>query len=293
MSRLRPAVALAALVVVAAVLPAVPQLLRPGLPGLVDATGLSGAGLLAGDADPPQVVRLAAGGAERAYLWAPARRVPRLGDPGLLVVLPAANRTVQQTYSQLGLDAFRDHGLAVAVASALEGWNAGSCCGEASRRAVDDVTALQVVADDAARRAGADRDRVALLGYSTGGFMVYRLLCEGSLEVRAAVEVAGSLATSCRERRDVPPTLALHGSEDLTVPLAASDEVVPVLGVVPLAVRVAVSRLSLAAGCDPDGGTGDCPVRLDEVAGAGHRWEDLQPTERIAAFLADEIPGVR
>ncbi|MDP3711084.1 MAG: hypothetical protein Q8R60_01200 [Mycobacteriales bacterium] len=291
MSRLRPAVALAGLVVVAAVLPAVPQLLRPGLPGLTDATGLSGAGLLAGDADPPQVVRLAVGGAQRAYLYAPARRVPRLGDPGLLVVLPAANRTVQQTYSQLGLDAFRDHGLAVAVASALEGWNAGTCCGEAARDGVDDVAALRVVTDDAARRAGADRDRVALLGYSTGGFMVYRLLCEGSLDVRAAVEVAGSLATSCRERRDVPPTLAVHGSDDDTVPLGPSDEVVPVLGVVPLSVREAVSRLSTAAGCAPD--PDDCPVRLDEVADAGHRWEDLQPTGRIAAFLADAVPGVR
>lgn len=289
MPRLRPAVALAALVVVAAVAPAVPQLLRPGLPGLTDATGLSGAGLLEGDTGPPRVVRLEAGGSERAYLLAGARRVPRRGEPGLLLVLPAANRTVQQTYDQLGLDVYRDHGLAVAVASAREGWNAGTCCGDAAAGDVDDVTALQVVTDDAARRSGADRDRVGLLGYSTGGFMVYRLLCEGSLQVRAAVEVAGSLATSCRGRRVVPPLLALHGSDDQTVPLGPSDEVVPVLGVVPLAVREAVARLSAAAGCDGGG----CPVRLEEVPGVGHRWEDLQPTARIAAFLAEEVPGVR
>lgn len=289
MLRLRPALALAALVVVAAVLPAVPQLLRPGLPGLEDATGLSGAGLLPGDASPPEVVRLRAGGEERAYLLAPARRVPRRGGPGLLVVLPAANRTVVQTYDQLGLDAWRDHGLAVAVASALNGWNAGTCCGAAATREVDDVGALQVITDHAARRAGADRDRVALLGYSTGGFMVYRLLCEGGLEVRAAVEVAGSLATSCRVPRDLPPTLALHGSADGTVPLGPSDHVVDVLGVVPLAVRDAVQRLAAAGGCRD---SLDCPVRLEEVEGAGHRWEDLRPQGRIADFLADVVPGV-
>lgn len=291
MARLRPAIVLGVVVVLAALLPAVPALLAPGLPGLQDATGLNGKGLVAREAVPTRVVRLDAGGRPRAYLLAEARRAERGSDPGLLLVLPAANRTVAQTYEQLGLDAWRDHGLAVAVASPLDNWNAGTCCGDAASRGVDDVAALAAITTDAVRRSGADRRRVAVLGYSTGALMVYRLLCEGALSLRAAVEVAGTLATSCDERRDLPAVLALHGQEDATVPLAGSAAVVPILGVAPMSVRAAVGQLSAAGGCVAGGA--DCPVRLVEVPGAGHRWEDLQPLPTIATFLADNVPGVR
>lgn len=292
MARLRPAIVLGVVVVLAALLPAVPALLAPGLPGLKDPTGLTGKGLVAREAVPTRVVRLEADGRPRAYLLAEARRAERGSDPGLLLVLPAANRTVAQTYEQLGLDAWRDHGLAVAVASPLDNWNAGTCCGDAAAQGVDDVAALAAITTDAVRRSGADRRRVAVLGYSTGALMVYRLLCEGALPVRAAVEVAGTLATSCDERRDMPPVLALHGQDDATVPLAGSTAVVPILGIAPMSVRVAVGQLSTVAGCAA-GEADDCPVRLVEVPGAGHRWEDLQPLPTIATFLADNVPGVR
>jgi poly(3-hydroxybutyrate) depolymerase len=287
--RLRPALALVVVVVAAALAPALPDLLRGGLPAVRDETGLSGQGLRRAAGGPPEVVRLEAAGERRGYLLARARRVERGAQPGLLLVLPAANRTVRETFEQLGLDALRDHGLAVAVAAPLGGWNAGSCCGRGPERGTDDVTALAVVADDAAARAGARRDRTAVLGYSTGGFMVYRLLCEGGLDVRAAVEVAGSLATDCAPTGRTPPLLAVHGTRDATVPLVPTAQVVPVLGAVPRGVRDAVAELRGAGGC----GSRGCPVELVEVDGAGHRWEDLRPLSRIAGFLAEHVPGVR
>jgi poly(3-hydroxybutyrate) depolymerase len=289
MARPRTALALATLLAVAALVPAIPELLERRSAAPADATGLTGRGLVDASGGEPEVVRLQVGTRSRAYLLARARRVQAGAGPALLVVLPASNRTVQETFGQLGLDALRDHGLTVAVASALDGWNAGTCCGGAATAGVDDVGAVRAAVEDATRRAGTDPARVALLGYSTGGFMVYRLLCEGALQVRAAVEVAGSLATACREPRRLPPVLALHGTEDATVPLGPSTAPVTILGTVPLGVREAVRRLSLAGGCTPT----SCPVRLVEVPGAGHRWEDLDAVRRVAEFLSSVVPGVR
>jgi poly(3-hydroxybutyrate) depolymerase len=287
--RLRPpalVAVLAAGLLLAVVAPSLPELVRPGLPPVSDGTGLSGAGLRAADSGDPEVVRLAVDGRERAYLLAPARRVEAGARPGLLLALPAVNRTVRDTYEALGLDAWRDHGLTVVVASALDGWNAGACCGGSADAGVDDVGALAAVTRDAAERTEVDLGRTAVLGYSTGGFMVYRLVCEGGLPLRAAVEVAGSLAVPCRPQGPTPPLLAVHGSLDRTVPLEASSAPVPVLGTTPLGVREAVRRVRAAC-------PGGCPVELVELAGAGHRWEDLRPQARVAAFLAATVPGVR
>lgn len=282
------------------------------LPPVQDATGLTAAGLVAApdvvlpDAAADGTARLAAG--DRTYLLAPARRVAPGRQPGLLLVLPAANTTLRTEYDRYGLDAFRDHGLGIAVVGTYAAsWNAGACCGGAQRDGVDDVAAVTAVRDDALRRIGGDSSQVAVLGHSVGALMGWRLACTPRFGAAAVVAVSGTLVSDCGPLQDPAAFLGLNGAADATVPLEGDRQVVPILGIAPPPVRGSLERLAEAGGCGPaevreagrvtvvrhDGCTGGATVQLQVVAGTGHPWAGLDATRRTAAFLAEQLPGVR
>lgn len=280
----------------------------PALPAVQDPTGLDAAGLVAApavplpDTGPDGTARLRAG--DRTYLLAPARRVAPGARPGLLLVLPAANTTLRTEYDRYDLDALRDHGLAVAVVGTYRAsWNAGACCGGAQRDGVDDVAAVTAVRDDALRRIGGDPEQVAVLGHSVGALMAWRLACTPGFAAAAVVAVSGTLVSDCGPLADPAAFLALNGQQDATVPFRGSDRVVPLLGIAPPPVTASVALLARAAGCTATRTNGDvvehagCDagsvVRLHAAAGTGHPWAGLDATRRSAAFLAEQLPGVR
>lgn len=282
------------------------------LPPVQDATGLTAAGLVAAadvalpDAAADGTARLSAD--DRTYLLAPARRVAPGRQPGLLLVLPAANTTLRTEYDRYALDALRDHGVAVAVVGTYAAsWNAGACCGGAQRDGVDDVAAVTAVRDDALRRIAGDPAQVAVLGHSVGALMGWRLACTPGFGAAAVVAVSGTLVSDCGPLQDTPAFLGLNGAADTTVPLEGDRRVVPILGIGPPPVRGSLGRLAEAGGCGPaevreagrvtvvrhDGCTGGASVQLQVVAGTGHPWAGLDATRRAAAFLAESLPGVR
>ena len=59
-------------------------------------------------------------------------------------------------------------------------WNAGSCCGAAVTRKIDDVAFLVALVDDIAKKVPIDRGRVFAVGHSNGAMMAFRLGCEAS-----------------------------------------------------------------------------------------------------------------
>ncbi len=278
---------------------------RSLLPPVQDATGLAGDRLLAARAvrlpgtEADGTARLEAAG--RTYLLGPARRVAPGLTPALVLVLPAANTTLREEYDRYSLDALRDHGVTVAVVGTYAAsWNAGACCGKAEADGVDDVAVVAGVRDDVVRRTGADPLRVAALGHSVGALMAWRLACTPELGLAAAVAVAGTRVHPCPDPlARIPHVLALHGSDDASVPLAGSDRVVPLLGIAPPAVARTTAEAAAAAGCTRAGElawtrcAGGGSVRLTVLPGRGHAWEDLGATPRVAAFLAEVLPGVR
>ena len=287
---------------------------RPAeLPPVSDATGLSGARLVAtaparlpgAAADGTARFSVLSSGGDRPYLLAPARRTAPRADPALLVVLPAANRTLREEYDRYGLDALRDHGLTVLVAGTYAAsWNAGGgCCGRPASDGVDDVAALLAMRTDAARRTRVDAARTGVVGHSVGGLMAWRLACTPSFRAQAVVAVSGTLTAGCPALPAVPAFLAVHGAQDATVPVDGSRTRSRLLGVAPPSVRDSLAELAAAAGCTGrtgSGGTtthsgcrGGGSVRLTVVPGAGHPWEALDATRRTAAFLADALSGVR
>ncbi|HEV8303673.1 MAG TPA: PHB depolymerase family esterase [Gemmatimonadales bacterium] len=96
----------------------------------------------------------------------------------------------------------------------LHTWNAGSCCGYAHDRNVDDVGFVRALLDDLARRTPVDARRVYATGLSNGGMMAYRLAAEAGDRIAAVAPVAGGLVVdSIRSPRPVP-VLHIHSVDD-------------------------------------------------------------------------------
>ncbi len=96
-------------------------------------------------------------------------------------------------------------------------WNAGSCCGYAVRRKVDDVGFTAAMIDDLARNYGIDEDRVYATGMSNGGMLAYRLACELSDRIAAIAVVSGDLGVDGPQPGRPVPVLHIHGMKDPNV----------------------------------------------------------------------------
>lgn len=104
-----------------------------------------------------------------------------------------------------------------------ESWNAGGCCGSAARSDIDDVGYL---ARTITRLRAAGAQEVALVGYSNGGMLAYRLACERPGLVDAVAVINGTVTTASCEGEF--QALHLAGEIDPAVPVQGAD-VVPYL----------------------------------------------------------------
>lgn len=141
----------------------------------------------------------------------------------LLVVLHGFGSDAARVDALLGL---RDEALARGVLYALpegtEGpdgrrfWNATDACCGIDRADVDDSSYLAQVIRTLAATYAVDPDRVAVVGYSNGGFMAYRTACEHAELVSVVVSLAGAMPAddgACRPSRAVTVVQA-HGADD-------------------------------------------------------------------------------
>ena len=97
-------------------------------------------------------------------------------------------------------------------------WNAGECCGYASRNNIDDVGFIGALLDTLAGHFSVDTSRIYATGMSNGGFMAYRLACELSHRIAAIAPVAASMnLDECWPERAVP-IIAFHSFRDENVP---------------------------------------------------------------------------
>lgn len=107
----------------------------------------------------------------------------------------------------------RDGDLLAYPEGVRESFNAGLCCGDAVTYRVDDVGFLSdVVSDLRARGAG----RIAVVGFSNGAMMAYRLACARPDLVDTVGVMSGTLEIP---HCDGPiRALHLHGAKDTSVP---------------------------------------------------------------------------
>ena len=139
-------------------------------------------------------------------------------------------------------------------------WNATPQCCDFALQQIDDVSYLSVLVAEA--RNHAEFDRLYLIGYSNGGYMSYRLACEGLTGLTAIVSLAGSSFVDAEQCLYGSPisVLQIHGDADMLVPYASGDARPP--GAVEL-----VTRWAERAGCDADAVVELDPIDLDGLVG--------------------------
>ncbi len=114
-----------------------------------------------------------------------------------------------------------------------EGWeasfNAGECCGPAAEQGVDDVSFLDDVIDATASLYPVDRDRVFMSGFSNGGMVTYRYLCEHADRLAGAASITGTNVDGCAPSAPVS-FLQISGRIDEVVPPDGGPSVTPGIG---------------------------------------------------------------
>ena len=213
-------------------------------------------------------------------------------DPARPLPLVIALHGVRQRPAALASDSrltsyARTHGFVVAYGGGTAGvWNAGRCC---QNDVADDVHYLTEVVADVERHTAIDRRRIYLVGFSNGGMMALRALCERPDVFAAAGVMSGALMTDCAPAtgiRRIPLRIRqLHGLGDTTVPpQGGSSRIVPEL-VPPLDKEAA----ALPAGSQLD---------LTLIPGLGHQWatpenSPFDATDQIWQFLRGKALAYR
>ncbi|MXY85197.1 MAG: hypothetical protein F4Y95_01560 [Chloroflexi bacterium] len=125
-------------------------------------------------------------------------------------------------------------------------WNATDGCCNFTGSEVDDFAWLNQLVAEA--REIVDLSGVYVVGYSNGGFMAYRLACDGLDGLVAIVSLAGSSFGDPERCEGAGPVsvLQIHGSDDLDIPYVGTLEYE---GGYPGAVEL-INRWAVRAGCD-------------------------------------------
>ena len=248
-------------------------------------------------------VTVEVGGQERSYLLQPALGLEAGESSALVVVLHQEGGTPAGVAAETALSALREQGATLAYPAGVDqSWDAGACCGMLKDKGVDDVGFLEAVFADAAEQAPVDRARTALVGYSSGGMLAYRYVCERPGTLAAAVVVSGSLESHCGDGISTPDVLALHGKADGTIGFDR-PKFIKALGLAPRPVVSTLNVLTRVAGCTSAPRTtqqdvtevrhwegcrgGDVEAQL--VDGAGHGWAKLDASRRTSEFLLTHL----
>ena len=127
-------------------------------------------------------------------------------------------------------------------------WNATDGCCNFTGSEVDDFAWLNQLVAEA--REIVDLSGVYVVGYSNGGFMAYRLACDGLDGLVAIVSLAGSSFGDPERCEGAEPVsvLQIHGSDDLDIPYVGTLEYE---GGYPGAVEL-INRWAERADCDVD-----------------------------------------
>ena len=171
-----------------------------------------------------------------ALALAPGGHSISIGERGYIVHVPTkqmdmpavilnfhgggGNPLAHQKYARMDALADREGFLVVYPEGTAPGdgrfltWNAGTCCGIASRENVDDVGYVRRLLDDLARRHAYDATRVYATGFSNGAMLSYRLAAELSERFAAIAPVAGAPVIERHATARAVPVMHIHSVDD-------------------------------------------------------------------------------
>ncbi|MFC1640221.1 alpha/beta hydrolase family esterase [Gemmatimonadota bacterium] len=113
------------------------------------------------------------------------------------------------------------YGFLAAYPDATSDWAYGCDCTTAEADGIDDVQFVVDLLDDLDADYGINRDSVFVVGFSEGGFMAQKAVCDATDSFAGMATVAATmpvpLAESCVPTREIP-VLMIHGTEDTVFP---------------------------------------------------------------------------
>lgn len=283
---------------------------RTLLPAALAVLALLAAACATSSASEPRVysleereVNLQVGGQDRRYLLQPAQGLAPGETSALVVVLHQEGGTPAGVAAETDLAGLRQQGATLAYPAGIDrSWDAGDCCGTPHENGVDDVAFVEAVLENATEQAPVDPSRTALVGYSSGGMLTYRYVCDRPGTLAAAVVVSGSLESPCDDAITTPDVLALHGKSDGTIGFD-QPKFIKALGLAPRPVVSTLGILTRSAGCTATPTTtqsagaevrrwkgcrgGDVQAQL--VPNVGHGWATLDASRRTSEFLLTHL----
>jgi polyhydroxybutyrate depolymerase len=164
-------------------------------------------------------------GAKRRYIvYLPSGYDRASGPRAALINFHGGGGHAEQHARSSAMNAVADrHGFIVVYPDGSSGggrlltWNAGTCCGYAARRKVDDVGFVRKLIAQLERDYPVDPARVFVAGHSNGGMFAYRFAAEASELVAGAGIVAADLAVDGPAPKRPVPLVVFHGLKDRNV----------------------------------------------------------------------------
>lgn len=154
------------------------------------------------------------------HLYIPTRETNK--PRPLVVVLHGAGGTARAIAEVTGFTQVAEReGFVVAYPEGTgraQSWNAGKCCGYASRTDVPDSEFIKQMVIDIRRKTNIDKTRIYATGFSNGGMMSYRLACDAGDVFAAVGVVAGAMNTQSCNPAGRPSLVIIHARNDEQVP---------------------------------------------------------------------------
>ena len=144
--------------------------------------------------------------------------------------------------------------------SGVRFWNATDFCCDFFESGVDDVAYLSSLIEEAGEYIPVDR--IFSVGHSNGGFMSYRLACEGLPGLIAIAPLAGTSFLDPTRCEEAPPVsvLHIHGTDDDIILYAGTT-----IGTGYPGAEDVVERWAKRAGCDLSNAEELPPIDIDNA----------------------------
>lgn len=152
-------------------------------------------------------------------------RLPAAADPQhparvVFILHPFGSTALDYLNATHFPEIFNPAGWAVVAPDGVNrSFNAGDCCGQASREKVDDVGFLLAIIDDLKERACIQPERVYLAGFSNGGFLSQAFACAHPERVGAIQSVGGMVGVHPCEPKEPVSALIVNGIGDDVIPV--------------------------------------------------------------------------